>query len=158
MSQVAPVGRQGGVTPDDGAEEHPMTRTDDDLRTRTHALRRFAGERQILLTTYRRDGTPVGTPVHVAVEGDAAYVRTFDPSGKLKRIRNNPDVDIAPSTLRGRATGPSSRARARILEGDESVHAAQLLAAKYPLLHGHLIPWYHRRKGLVTTQIELTPR
>ena len=84
-----------------------MTRTDDDLRTGQHALQRFADERQILLTTYRRDGTPVGTPVHVAVEGDVAYVRTFDPSGKLKRMRNNADVDIAPSTLRGRATGLS---------------------------------------------------
>jgi hypothetical protein len=31
------------------------------------------------------------------------------------------------------------------------------LAAKYPFLHGRLIPWYHRRKGLVTTHIELTP-
>ena len=123
-----------------------MTRTDDDLRTGQRALQRFADERQILLTTYRRDGTPVGTPVHVAVEGDVAYVRTFDPSGKLKRMRNNADVDIAPATLRGRATGPSSHARARILDGDESAHAAHLLATKYPLLHGRLIPWYHGRR------------
>jgi PPOX class probable F420-dependent enzyme len=122
------------------------------------SLDRFGRERQILLTTYRRDGAPVGTPVHVAVEGDVAYVRTFDPSGKLKRIRNNDEVAVAPSTLRGRPTGPAAKARARILASDEAEHAATLLAAKYPLLHGRLIPWYHRRKHLTTTQIELTLR
>ncbi len=135
-----------------------MTLTSPDARTGPSAFARFADERQILLTTYRRDGTAVGTPVNVAVDGDVAYVRTFDPSGKLKRMRNNPDVEIAPSTLRGRPTGAASRARARILEGDDAAHAASLLAAKYPLLHGRLIPWYHRRKRLVTTHIELTAR
>jgi PPOX class probable F420-dependent enzyme len=86
------------------------------------------------------------------------YVRTFDPSGKLKRIRNCPGVEVAPSTSRGRVLGASRPARARILAGAESDVAAGALAGKYPILHGHLIPWYHRRKGLRTTQLELTPR
>jgi PPOX class probable F420-dependent enzyme len=129
-----------------------------DAPSRRLPMDRFAEERHILLTTYRRDGTPVGTPVHVAVEGDVAYVRTFDPSGKVKRIRNNEDVDVAPSTWRGRPTGEASKARARILSGDEAAHAASLLAAKHPFLHGRLIPWYHRRKHLTTTQIELRSR
>jgi PPOX class probable F420-dependent enzyme len=133
-----------------------MGSTTDDLQQRSGPFARLAGERQILLTTHRRDGTPVGTPVHVAVEGDRAYVRTFEPSGKLKRIRNNPEVEIAPSTLRGRPTGPARNVRARVLGGEEAAHAAHLLAAKYPLLHGRLIPWYHRRKHLVTTELELT--
>ena len=117
---------------------------------------RFAAARYALLTTYKRDGTAVGTPVFIAVYDPVAYVRTFDPSGKLKRMRNNPEVQLAPSTLRGRPTGPTMRARARILDGKESEHAASELARKYPLMHGRLIPWYHRRKGYVTTQIELT--
>jgi uncharacterized protein len=116
----------------------------------------FTNRRNVLLTTYKRDGTPVGTPVHIAVDGQVAYIRTFDPSGKLKRIRNNPRVEVAPSTIRGRPTGPAIRARARILAGEESARAAAALAKKYPLLQGRLIPWYHRRKGLVTTQLELT--
>jgi uncharacterized protein len=116
----------------------------------------FTHKRNALLTTYKRDGTPVGTPVHIAVDGPVAYIRTFDPSGKLKRIRNNPDVELAPSTIRGRPTGPAMRARARILAGEESARAAAALAKKYPLLQGRFIPWYHRRKGLVTTQLELT--
>ena len=118
----------------------------------------LADKRQILLTTFRRDGRPVSTPVHLVVDGAGILFRTFDPSGKLKRIRANQDVDIAPCTLRGRVTGPTRPARARILDGDESADAAAALATKYPFLHGRLIPWYHRRKGLVTTQLELTPR
>jgi PPOX class probable F420-dependent enzyme len=85
-------------------------------------------------------------------------IHAFDPSGKLKRMRRNADVDVAPCTVRGRVTGPTVPARARILAGAESDTAAAALARLFPLLHGRLIPWYHRRKGLVTTQIELTPR
>jgi uncharacterized protein len=111
----------------------------------------------IRLITYRRDGTPISTPVHVVAHDDVAYIRTFDPSGKLKRMRNNPEVQVAPSTVRGRVTGETRVARARILTGEESDAAGRALARKYPILHGRLIPWFHRRKGLVTTHIELTP-
>jgi PPOX class probable F420-dependent enzyme len=118
----------------------------------------MADARQVLLTTHRRDGRTVGTPVHFVVEGDRLLCRTYDPSGKLKRIRNDPRVEVAPCRLRGRPTGPTVEATARVLDGEESAHAAAALADRYPLLHGHLIPWYHRRKGLVTTQMELRPR
>jgi uncharacterized protein len=118
----------------------------------------LADNKYVLLTTYKRDGTPVGTPIHVVARDGHVYVRTFDPSGKLKRIRNDADVEVAPSTARGKVRGASRPARARILTGAESDVAAEALAGKYPILHGHLIPWYHRRKGLKTTQLELTPR
>lgn len=119
---------------------------------------RFTNQKTIVLTTYRRDGTPVPTPVHIAVDGPLAYIRTFDPSGKLKRMRRTADVEIAPSTIRGRITGDTLRARARVLSGDEAETAATAMAAKYPFLHGRFIPWYHRRKHLVTTEIVLPPR
>jgi PPOX class probable F420-dependent enzyme len=118
----------------------------------------LADNTYIRLTTYKRDGTPVGTPIHIAARDGHVYVRTFDPSGKIKRMRNNPDVEVAPSTVRGKVRGASRPARARILQGAESDAAAAAIEAKHPILHGHLIPWYHRRKGLKTTQIELTPR
>src|SRR6266567_2341971 len=107
------------------------------------AFARFAVERNVLLTTYRRDGTPVGTPVHIAVAGTVAYIRTFDPSGKLKRMRRNDEVEIAPCTVRGRVTGSAMRATTRVLNGDESERAGRALVEKYPFLHGRLIPWYH---------------
>ena len=121
------------------------------------ALEPLVHQGTILLTTYRRDGTPVGTPVHVAVEGDRALVRTWDPTWKLKRVRRNPEVEIRPSTIGGRPTGPAIRARARVLEGEESAPAGRLLARKYPVLHGHLIPLVHRLRGNKTMHIELRP-
>ena len=120
-------------------------------------LEPFVHQRNVLLTTYRRDGTPVGTPVHIAVEGDHAFIRTWDRTWKLKRIRNNPKVQLAPSTLRGKPTGPAIQARARVLSDDESLHAGQLLAHKYPILHGILIPLFHRLRGYKTIHIELRP-
>ena len=122
----------------------------------TSPFARFADQRTILLTTHRKDGRTVGTPVNIAVEGPVAYIRTFDPSGKLKRMRRDPNVEIAPSTLRGKVTGETMHARVRILDGAESEHAGELLAQKHPLLQGKLVPWYHRRKGLVTTHLQLT--
>jgi uncharacterized protein len=113
-----------------------------------------------LLTTFRRDGTPVATPVHVVTEtgdGDVAYFRTWNTTGKAKRLRHTPAVLVAPSTFRGRPRGPAMRAEARLLDGEASQHAARLLAAKHPILHGRLIPWYHRRRGWVTQQYRLLP-
>jgi uncharacterized protein len=120
-------------------------------------LERFVHQRNVLLTTYRRDSKPVGTPVHIAVEGDRAFIRTWDTTWKLKRIRNNPQVQIAPSTIRGKPTGPAIQARARVLDGDESEYAGQRLAHKYPILHGILIPLFHRLRGYKTMHIELRP-
>ena len=126
------------------------------MTTSTSALEPFVHQKTVLLTTFRRDGAPVGTPVHIAVDGDRAFVRTFDTAGKLKRIRNNPEVELAPSTMGGTPTGPAIRARARLLDGDESAHAARLIARKYPIIHGMLIPLIHRLRGNRTMHIELT--
>jgi uncharacterized protein len=119
-------------------------------------LQSLVHQRTVLLTTYRRNGAPVGTPVNIAIDGDRAFVRTFDKAWKLRRIRNNPAVEIAPSTLRGKPTGPAIRARARVLSGSEAAHASQALNKKHPLLHGMLVPFAHRLRGYETTHIELT--
>jgi uncharacterized protein len=121
------------------------------------ALEALAEQKTVLLTTYRRDGTGVGTPVHIAGEGDRAFVRTWDTAWKVKRIRNNPEVEVAPCTVGGKPTGPAIRARARVLGGKESAHAAEMLAHKYPFLHGFLIPLVHRLRGNETIHVELTP-
>ena len=120
-------------------------------------LEPFVGQWAVLLTTYKRDGTPVGTAVNIAVEGDHAYFRTWDTAWKLRRIRNNPEVQFAPSTARGKPTAPPIGARARVLEGEDSARAARLLADKYPALHGLLVPLVHRLRGNKTMHIELTP-
>jgi uncharacterized protein len=114
----------------------------------------------MLLTTFRRDGTPVATPVHVAAEpgsADVAYFRTWNTTGKAKRLRHTAAVRVAPSTFRGRTLGPAIRADAYLLDGEASQRAARLLASKHPILHGRLIPWYHRRRGWITQQYRLDP-
>ena len=119
---------------------------------------RFAEQPTVLLTTYRRDGTPVGTAVSIAVEGDHAFIRTYDRSWKAKRLRNNPDVEVAPSTTLGKPTGDPVRARARLLDGGEARHAAQLLGGKNRILQGILVPALHRLRGYRTLHYELTSR
>ena len=119
-----------------------------------------ASAKYMLLTTFRRDGTPVATPVHVAAEpgsGDVVYFRTWNTTGKAKRLRHTAAVRVAPSTFRGRTLGPAIRADAYLLDGEASQRAARLLASKHPILHGRLIPWYHRRRGWVTQQYRLDP-
>jgi PPOX class probable F420-dependent enzyme len=126
----------------------------------TPALAPFVSQKTVLVTTYRRDGRPVGTPVSIAVDGDHAYIRSFEKAGKTRRLRNNPMADVAPSTARGIPTGPAIQATARRLEGAEARHGARLLVAKHPLLHGVLVPLTHRLgrvKTGKTVHLELTP-
>lgn len=120
----------------------------------------FVHQKTVLLTTYRRNGAPVRTPVSIAVDGDHAYIRSYETAGKTKRLRHNPMVEVAPSTWRGRPTGPAIRARAERVDGEEAAHAARLLARKSPLLQGVLVPLTHRsnrRKYGATVHFKLTP-
>jgi PPOX class probable F420-dependent enzyme len=107
-------------------------------------LTAFARQKTVLLTSFRRDGTPVGSPVSIAVDGDHAYVRSFEKAGKTKRIRNNGHVVVEPSTTRGTVTGQALDFTARRVDGDEERRAARLLARKHPLLHRVLVPLMHR--------------
>ena len=110
----------------------------------------------VLLTTYKRDGSAVGTPVNIAVEGDRAFFRSYDKAWKTKRIRNNPLVEVAPSSLRGKPQGPAVRATARLLEGDEDRHAAEVIGRKYPIFQRRLIRLAHRVARYRTMHYEMT--
>jgi uncharacterized protein len=109
----------------------------------------------VLLETRRKDGRWVETPVSLVTDGTGTYFRTYDAAGKAKRLRNFPDVWISPSDLRGRRLGPRVEARARLLDGAEAEHARELLARRFPVLHGWLVPWTHRLKGWTTLHYEL---
>jgi uncharacterized protein len=89
------------------------------------------GEKYLSLTTYRRDGTPVRTPVWFGQEGDKLFVMTRSDLGKYKRIRNNPQVRIAACSMRGTITGPEFMATARILPAQEHAHARRTINQKY---------------------------
>jgi PPOX class probable F420-dependent enzyme len=118
---------------------------------------RFKRAWAVLLTSYRRDGTPIGTPVNIAVVGDRAFIRSPGTGWKVKRMRNDPRVEIAPCTFRGRPTGPSVPALARRLEGDEARRAARALRRRHPVLQGILVPLAHRllRSGTAHYELQL---
>jgi uncharacterized protein len=82
-------------------------------------LTEFKGYRFLNLTTFRKNGVPVVTTVLFALVGDKIYVWTTKNSGKVKRIRNNATVQIAPSTRLGQPLGPIADATARILSSAE---------------------------------------
>jgi uncharacterized protein len=123
----------------------------------TTQLAPFTRRRTALLTTYRRDGTPVDTPVTIAVEGDHAFVRTYDRAGKAKRMRNDPSVRIAPSTVGGRARGDALAARVVLLDGADAEHAARAIASRQPILQGVLVPLFHRLKRYRTLHYRVAP-
>ena len=70
-----------------------------------------------LLTTYRRDGRPVATPVSVALHEGLAYFVTAADSGKARRLGRRADVTLAPCTLRGEPLGPAVAGSARPVPG-----------------------------------------
>ncbi len=102
----------------------------------------FAGQKYLNLETFKRSGDGVKTPVWFAAEPSASlessgaklYVYTIGVSGKLKRIRNNPRVKVAPCNLRGDVRGDWAEARAEIVTGAEAEHGMRLLNEKY-------LPW-----------------
>lgn len=102
----------------------------------------FAGHKYLNLETFRKNGDAVRTPVWFAAEPTAnldsseakLYVYTTADSGKVKRIRNNPRVRIAPSDMRGKVLGEWVDARAEIVTGAEAEHGMRLLNKKY-------VPW-----------------
>ena len=91
----------------------------------------IGGQKYISLTTVRKNGTKVATPVWFGEDNDKLYVMTRSTMGKVKRIRNNPLVEVAPCTMRGKVTGDKLFAHARILPPEEHVHARQAINRKY---------------------------
>ena len=99
----------------------------------------FAGQKYLNLETFKKNGTGVKTPVWFAADPSTSldsneaklYVYTIGVSGKVKRIRNNPRVKIAPCDMRGRVLGEWAEARAEIVTGGEDTRGVQLLNKKY---------------------------
>lgn len=94
----------------------------------------FANEKYLNLETLRKTGTPVRTPLWFAEENGLLYIYSLADAGKVKRIRNNPRVRVAPCDMRGNLKGDWVDGQARLLEGDEGNHANRLLDDKYGLM------------------------
>ncbi|MFH8798447.1 PPOX class F420-dependent oxidoreductase [Streptomyces sp. NPDC017936] len=97
----------------------------------TTALDTLAAGKYLLITSYRKNGSPVATPVWVVRDGDALGVWTAADSWKVKRIRARGDVLIGPCDLRGRPTGKPVPATAEICDAATTARYRKLIARKY---------------------------
>lgn len=86
----------------------------------------------VAITTYRRNGEGVATPVNLLMVDGKAYVYTAAERGKAKRIRNNPQVLLAPSTYGSKVSGPAHAGTARIMAPEETHRSRPLSAASSP--------------------------
>lgn len=112
----------------------------------------------VLLSTRRKNGRIVETPVSLAIDTDGAgYFRTWSTAGKAKRLANFPGVRVAPCTRTGRPKGSDQPALAIRLAGTEAEHARRQLISRFPLLHGRLVPLVHRLGGRQTIYYRLVP-
>jgi len=93
--------------------------------------REIQRQKYISLSTFRKSGAAVPTPVWFGEQDDKLYVKTRSDSGKYKRIRNNPQVRIAPCTIRGKITGPIFAATVRILPPEDWTLARRSIEKKY---------------------------
>jgi len=93
----------------------------------------IARGRYVSLVTFKRDGTPRATPVWHVVYGGEVVIVSEEHSWKVKRIRNNSQVEVTVSDFRGRVTAgaASAKGEARLLDDAGTAHARALLARKY---------------------------
>ncbi|KAF0844800.1 PPOX class F420-dependent oxidoreductase [Nocardia caishijiensis] len=94
----------------------------------------LAAGKYLLLTTFRRDGTPVATPVWVMRDGPALAVCSALDAGKVKRIRNSGRVTVCASDRRGAPRGPAVSGIAEVLAPGDRAHVIELMKRKYGLL------------------------
>ena len=130
-----------------GAHDGPMT-TIDSLSTGKY----------LSLTTFKKDGSAVATPVWLARDGDVLRVITESESGKAKRIRNGGRVLVAPCDMRGKISGEQVEATAVLQNDDDTKRTASLIRARYGLLGRLLMMRAERaaRKAGHTTQVGIT--
>jgi len=89
------------------------------------------GQKYVSLVSFRKSGQPVATPIWFAELDGKLYVKTRGDSAKVKRIRNNPRVRVAPCTIRGRVTGPEFNGSARLLPQSDWPSAQKAMNRKY---------------------------
>lgn len=103
-------------------------------------------QKYINLETCRKSGKTVCTPVWFVIQNDTIYVVTTKDTGKVKRLKNNQNVRIAPCGFRGELKGDWISGKARFAEKDEAEQAIKLRKKKYGL-QARLIGALGARKG-----------
>ena len=87
----------------------------------------------LLLTTFRKSGQPVGTPIWFVQLDDGLYCKTGQATGKVKRIGHTPRVTLGPCDRRGRPEGPAVPATASLLPASRGPEIEAALNRRYGL-------------------------
>ena len=95
------------------------------------SMDQFSGRRYINLESYKKNGAPKQTPVQSLEHEGLIYVRTDPTTWKVRRIKNDPHVRVAPSDRNGKPTGTWVDGRARILDGEEKDRALDVFRKDY---------------------------
>ena len=96
-------------------------------------LAALEGHKYVLVTTFKRSGEAVPTPLWFGRDGGKLYFRTYADAVKLKRIRHNSRVVIGPCDLRGEPKGEMIEAEARILPAQDNERADRVIQSNYGL-------------------------
>jgi PPOX class probable F420-dependent enzyme len=102
---------------------------------------RFQGK-YLSLTSFKRDGAGVATPVWFVADGERLLVMTDAHSYKVRRIRRNPAVTVALCSGNGRLRGEPVPARAELLPDSEVARVERLMARKYRVDRVLILPIY----------------
>lgn len=100
------------------------------MLVQTYTFSDLIREKYIALTTFRKTGEAVVTPLWFAESLGTIYVESGANEGKLKRIRHTARITLAPCTLSGKETGSVVEGKARILTESQEVTAAQAAMSK----------------------------
>ncbi len=85
------------------------------------------------MTTFRRDGAPVPTPMWFYVDGNRMYTTTQADAGKLKRLAHTSRVELAVCTQSGKVKGPVYTGMARVLDPGETKVVMRKKQRRYPI-------------------------
>lgn len=105
-----------------------------DTRSERPSFAELSEAKYILLTTFRKDGTPVGTAVWAAPDGDRLLVWTAADAYKVRRLRRDPRLTLAVCDARGNAKSAAVPGTGVILDAEQTAHARSVIARKYGLL------------------------
>ncbi len=118
-------------------------------------LEPFLDQKYINLETYKKDGTPIRTPVWFVIDKNLIYVITRDSTGKVKRLGNNQNVRIVPCSFKGEPKNEWVKGAAENITGEEADKVIKLRKKKYGMF-ARLIGIFTSKKGnIVVYSIEL---
>jgi len=97
------------------------------------SLQSFDGKKYVSVVTYRKNGEKVPTPAWFVLDRNHLYVWTEAESGKVRRLRRNPKLAIAPCKMNGTPIGPYFESVAAIAPDDSRLDLQRAFKAKYGL-------------------------